>query len=207
MDPYLFCCSTNNHSQQTKTTFEMNEVDVEAPNGERSPFDLSNSVHGDETSMESDEELSDYEEDDDDEPTINTEAARKKFKNMKQTGSNTVYAVLALAAIGFSLATFFLLKSANEKKFKSEVRTNGVASKPNDKKDIFAKMPVYSLKLWLGFFLLFFKFRSFYSFKVMLERLRILQKIMRIKYLGSFKVLQQPLLLLRFRQTIMVSRM
>lgn len=185
----------------------MNEVDVEAPNGERSPFDLSNSVHGDETSMESDEELSDYEEDDDDEPTINTEAARKKFKNMKQTGSNTVYAVLALAAIGFSLATFFLLKSANEKKFKSEVRTNGVASKPNDKKDIFAKMPVYSLKLWLGFFLLFFKFRSFYSFKVMLERLRILQKIMRIKYLGSFKVLQQPLLLLRFRQTIMVSRM
>lgn len=101
----------------------MNEVDVEAPNGERSHFDLSNSVHGDHTSMESDEELSDYEDDDDDdEPTINTEAARKKFKNMKQTGSNTVYAVLALAAIGFSLATFFLLKSANEKKFKSEVR-------------------------------------------------------------------------------------
>ena len=140
----------------------MNEVDVEAPNGERnpyaerSPFDLSNSVHGDHTSMESDEELSDYEDDDDDdEPTINTEAARKKFKNMKQTGSNTVYAVLALAAIGFSLAIFFLLKSANEKKFKSEVRTIGVASKPNDKKDIFAEMPVYSLKLWLGFFLLF----------------------------------------------------
>ena len=184
----------------------MNEVDVEAPNGVRHEFDLSNSVHGDQTSMESDEELSDYE--DDDEPTINTEAARKKFKNMKQTGSNTVYAVLALAAIGFSLATFFLLESANEKKFKSEVRTNGVASKPNDKKDIFANMPVYSLKLWLVlFFFFFFEFQSFCSFKVMLERLRILQKIMRIKYLGSFKVLQQPLLLLRFRQTIMVSRM
>ena len=143
----------------------MNEVDVEAPNGERSPFDLSNSVHGDHTSMESDEELSDYEDDDDDEPTINTEAARKKFKNMKQTGSNTVYAVLALAAIGFSLATFFLLKSANEKKFKSEVRTNGVASKPNDKKDIFAKMPVYLLKLWLGFFLLFLKISIILQFQ------------------------------------------
>lgn len=110
----------------------MNEVDLEAPYGERNSFDLSNSVHGDQTMLESDEELSDYE--DDDEPTINTEAARKKFKNMKQTGSNMVYVVLALAAIGFSLATFFLLESANKKKFKSEVRTNGLQANQTTRK-------------------------------------------------------------------------
>ena len=56
----------------------------------------------------------------DEEHTTASDQKSERTRNRRGGGSRTVYVVLLVAAVGFGLATYFLLQSSQDKKFESE---------------------------------------------------------------------------------------